>query len=196
MSNTPAPERLVSWFTSVTSKKPLRNIPISEIYECIVTDFLKAASEKVRANPSLKKDLLPSFTASDIFSARKNDCLLVYSGYVILDFDNCDLKYIAMMIADQVLKPVLVFRSPSGKGIKMVVYVKNGTSENHLRYFNAISWYLFETYGLTIDSSGSDLTSSNPHFGRRGYTDCQIINICEFGNWQNCITELAREYLS
>lgn len=180
MSNDQTPERLVSWFVSVTSKKPLRDMPLSEIYHHIVTDFLKIASEKVRAKPSLKKKLLPAFTASGTFSERKGDYLLTYSGYIILDFDNCDLMYIAVLIADKVLNPVLIFRSPSGKGIKMVVYVKNGTAENHLRYFNAISLYLLDTYRLTVDSSGSDLArlcflcmDENAYFSYDGYIESE-----------------------
>jgi hypothetical protein len=178
MSNEGTPKPLVSWFTSVTAKKPLRNMPLEEIYECIVTDFLKVASEKVKANPSLKKELLPSFTASGTFSERKSGCLLTYSGYIVLDFDHCDLKYKGILAEDKVLHPVLVFTSPSGKGIKMVVNVKNGTPENHLRWFNAISLYLLNTYGLTVDSSGSDLarlcflcTDKNAFFSYDGSVD-------------------------
>ncbi len=43
----------------------------------------------------------------------------------------------------------------------------------------------------------TNFSTNSPHFGRRGYTDVQILCQLEFyGNWQKCISDLANQYLN
>jgi hypothetical protein len=63
---------------------------------------------------------------------------------------------------------------------------KNGGS------FSAI-FNFYEKEGLYIFTNFS---SNSPHFGRRGYSDVQVICELEFGgNFLKCIAELAQQYL-
>ena len=63
--------------------------------------------------------------------------------------------------------------------------VKEGCSAIY-NYFDREGIYFFTNF-----------STNAPHFGRRGYTDVQIINILEFfGNWQKCISDLSAQYLN
>lgn len=58
---------------------------------------------------------------------------------------------------------------------------------------NSAIYNLYEPEGIYFFTNYS---SNSPHFGRRGYTDVQIINILEFNeDFLRCITELSEQYL-
>ena len=51
----------------------------------------------------------------------------------------------------------LLFRSPSGNGIKWIIPVVNNNGHDHEYYFRAVSNYL-KSFGITVDKSGKDVS--------------------------------------
>jgi hypothetical protein len=59
---------------------------------------------------------------------------------------------------DAFLNPVLLFISPRGHGLKIIVRVKNGEADCHEQYFEALVHYMKGAHGIKIDQSGSDIS--------------------------------------
>jgi len=57
---------------------------------------------------------------------------------------------------DYELDPALIFTSPSGDGLKVIVAVAIDAG-SHSDYFDAISTHLINTHGLQADPSGRDV---------------------------------------
>jgi hypothetical protein len=157
MNRESAAEKLFSFFTPpVTTVVPSREITLAEVNHILVSDELKSQTEEVRVKAYLKVMILPFVTFSCICTRRRFTGIEVYTGFIIIDWDNCDISLKSILAADKFLKPVLVFTSPRGTGLKLLIYIVNGTLQNHLYHFNAIAFYLSETYDINIDKSGSD----------------------------------------
>ena len=98
-------------------------------------------------------------TFSGVFTTRSNRNQTGHSGLLCLDFDHvsdlCGLRH--ALLNDDYLDTRLLFRSPSGDGLKWVVSI-NLAQATHSEYFDAISCYLLSTYGVEVDPSGRDLS--------------------------------------
>lgn len=144
--------------------KPIRNIhpygsvTLERIYNLISGGKLEPLTLQVRSGERLKTKVLPYITASGVFKERSMDHLISYSGIVGIDLDHIDTAIISTLFKDSFLHPALLFISPSNKGIKMFVRVGEAAMEKHDQYFNAISMYLFKTYGLNSDPACRDIS--------------------------------------
>jgi hypothetical protein len=96
---------------------------------------------------------------SGIFSRRADSGLKNPSGLIVIDLDHLPdpeaLKH--NLKIDDTLNPVMIFISPSGDGLKVIIAIdlQNGT---HSEYFDAISNYLHLQYSLIADPSGRDIS--------------------------------------
>lgn len=147
-----------SYFVApISNKIALKDMTLPEVYELIVTDFFKRVTDKVRSGKGTKSKDLAYITPCGTFKQRKIEHLLSYSGIQVIDLDNCDITLKSRLAADPVLRPALIFISPSFTGLKLLIRVDGATQENHLNYYMAICRYLLNTYGLVVDKSGSDI---------------------------------------
>ena len=62
-----------------------------------------------------------------------------------------------MLLEDKCFTTELLFRSPSGDGLKWIIRI-NTAEVSHAEYFNAVANYLRLTYGLEADKSGKDVS--------------------------------------
>ena len=157
---------------------PSKSLTTQRIYNMIIdTDGQLAGLTKqvrsARDYKSAKVRLLPYVTPYGVFSERRNDCLVTYSGLIPLDFDHLESEAEAEELRDWIfndkrLDAKLVFVSPSGKGVKAFIDyghllkpgvevskpMLNGLLEDALRYVS----FSFRRYlGDCADGSGKDM---------------------------------------
>ena len=146
-----------SWYAApVSNTVPLKNVTLAEVYELVVTDFLQTHTENVRSGKASKTKVLPSVTCSGIFKRRSLNGLITYNPCICIDLDHCDIGMKTILARDPVLKPALIFLSPSGTGLKLFVQISRGKEEDHLAHWNAIANYLLTTYSLVADPACKD----------------------------------------
>jgi len=148
----------------ISNITPAGALDLAGVFNLIKNDDFKSATEDLRciADPKekskWKKSKFPYVCFSGTFAKRSNDDLLSYSGLLTLDLDDLNnVETVVMQLShDKLLDLRLLFRSPSGNGLKAIIQT-NGKVEDHLSYFNAYSNYLKRNYQLVVDKSGKDL---------------------------------------
>ncbi|MEI8049562.1 MAG: BT4734/BF3469 family protein, partial [Bacteroidota bacterium] len=130
---------------------PLKTMDLRNVWMIILSDELKAVTQKVRSGKASKTDILPFITASGQFRKRNLQDLITYSGIISIDLDNCDIGMKNSLENDPFLQPSLIFVSPSGTGLKLFYQLAHADSSLHLTYFNAITTWLKEHYLLSAD---------------------------------------------
>tara|TARA_R110001599_G_scaffold242579_1_gene442221 strand:- start:31100 stop:33493 length:2394 start_codon:yes stop_codon:yes gene_type:complete len=154
-----------SFFKSpVSNTKPTGEMNLEQVHQLItgetyskITSELHIESSK-EAKANLKSTSLDYVCFCGMFTKRANKALLSYSGYLVLDFDDLENpEHVReQIIQDKSIDLVLLFKSPSGNGLKVVVQT-NGKQEEHESFFKAYTEYFNHNYGLSIDKSGKDL---------------------------------------
>jgi hypothetical protein len=164
MNSNPEQLPLVSVFEGFN--RPVADKKLVDILVEIRDGLYKDQVEKVRealtlGNKSqagrLKKQL-PAFTPSALFDGgRKMEYLLSYSGFLILDLDHLD--EVESAFARIVSSPYAFscFRSPGGKGLKVLVEITS-SSDHHELAFDQVATYFEKLLHLAIDRSGKDVT--------------------------------------
>lgn len=106
-----------------------------------------------------KSEQLDYVTFSGIFSRREDRSLITHSGFIAIDLDHLDYaEEVKQNIRyDNILEPAMIFISPSGDGLKIILHV-DITICSHVDYFETISKYLHSTYSLAADPSGRDVS--------------------------------------
>ena len=120
-----------------------------------------------------KVQLLPYVTPYGVFTERRSDALVTYSGLIPLDFDKLDSEEEACNLRDWIfddswLDAKLSFVSPSGKGVKAFigyehllepgVEVDKSTLNKFLNCaLNYVSCSYWRYLGKCADPSGKDL---------------------------------------
>jgi len=81
-----------------------------------------------------------------------------HSGLLCLDFDHLNnvQTLFDRLLRDEYFDTQLLFRSPSGDGLKWVISVDADPSE-HTGFFTSVANYVYKTYGVTVDKSGCDI---------------------------------------
>ena len=97
-------------------------------------------------------------TFSGTFSARKEDKIIKHSGLLCLDFDHVPKleDFFQALKSDPQLHTQLLFRSPSGDGLKWVIKIDLEQCR-HTEWFRAVANYVFKTYHIPVDPSGKDI---------------------------------------
>ncbi len=98
-------------------------------------------------------------TFSGTFKKRGKGQLIHHSGLLCLDFDNVsDVESLfKRLLQDKCFMTRLLFRSPSGSGLKWVIQVDCADAEDHEAYFESLLEYCTQTYGITPDQQCRDI---------------------------------------
>ena len=159
--------KCISLFSKPASTvKPVDKVSLVDLYKLIISDRYKQPTEELReinnlnAKREYKGQHFDYFTGSGIFPYRADDALKYHSGYIVIDLDDLeeDLREVmAKLISDEHLYVLLMFVSPSGKGLK-VIYGIDLSQGGHRKWFTAIRNYLRENYALEADPSGINVS--------------------------------------
>jgi hypothetical protein len=155
----------ISVFKSLfNSKDTPYSLTILEVFERIKNGYsdlnkkierLRAINESSEEHRAIKNSLL-AIMFNGTFNERNDNGLVEHSGLCVLDFDDYPDEKI---MADERKKLIecpfvyLLFTSPGGKGLKVVIKIPKSTKDEHKRRFQA-----FEKF---IDSDYFDKTSCN-----------------------------------
>ena len=159
-------DKQFSYFENpITNVKPKEKpLTISRLYNGITSAFLKEATMQIRAESdrtkrnNLKNELLPYVTFSGTFTHRADSGLINHSGLICIDIDHIGDAH--KNLKNQVTStypPALMFRSPSGDGIK-VVYQVDITQDSHLQYFSALQNFYKQEFNINIDKAAKDVS--------------------------------------
>lgn len=149
----------------ITNTVPHKNITLADAYNYISRPYAKDRTEKLRSLSDARRARnykaahFDYCTFSGTFESRSDKALVDHSGYLCIDFDHLtDVKgTFEMLLGDRYFETQLLFRSPSGDGLKWVISI-NTAEVSHEEYFNAVANYLKRTYGLEADKSGKDVS--------------------------------------
>ena len=97
--------------------------------------------------------------------------MLRHSNLVCFDFDHLpDVEAtFQLLLKDKFFPTMLLFRSPSGDGLKWVISMERqflsrekffpleNQADYHPLFFKSVSYYLLNQYNLTTDKSGKDI---------------------------------------
>lgn len=134
--------------------------PLPEVVAKIEQIRELAQAGKTREVENIKKTL-PAVTLSGSFRARNAEQLEEHSGIVALDFDGLSKDDLGAARRDLEADPhvAFVFLSPSGQGIKGGCRIPTcDDAEGHTAAWLACERYFQETYALTLDPSGKDVS--------------------------------------
>jgi hypothetical protein len=129
-------------------------------YKWQVEKLRRLVAEGKQKDYNKQKKSLYSFTPSGTFAnGRKQDLMKSYSNIIILDIDKLDMT--TLQFAKEKVQnekyTFVMFESPSGNGLKILVRVSTGR-EHHLAAYHQVKSYYENILGLPIDKSGKDIT--------------------------------------
>ena len=152
---------------SVRNTQPLRCIGIPDIFRYIVGHYAKTQTETLRtitdkdAARKYKAENFDFCTFSGIFRTRSREGLVQQSDLLCIDFDHvADVQMLKeKLLNDPCFETELLFRSPSGDGLKWVIQIDRQGLEHSL-FFQAVCNYLVANDYPEPDKSGSDVSRS------------------------------------
>ena len=169
-SNTPASDidrgPKFSFFKApIQNTKSHKSITIKDAYNYIVGHYAKEKTETLRSFDDKKRARLYKSANFDYvtfcgeFDIRSNNSVKSVSGLLCIDFDHVvELEVLfSKLLKDDYFNTVLLFRSPSGDGLKWVIEIPPSDLP-HPDFFRAIENYIFKVYGIKIDGSGKDIS--------------------------------------
>jgi hypothetical protein len=154
-----------SYFNPPIYKKnqtPSGTWTLDRVYEEIRGSRLKWKTEKIREcttkkeRTALKQAYLPYVTFAGTFGYRNNNSLIKRSGLIVIDIDHLDpnkVRETRESILSKI-KPVLLFISPSGEGLKVVYGIDPNNA--HSSYYEALNGYFQQQFSQMIDG-GTDI---------------------------------------
>ena len=149
----------------ITNTQPYKTITLYQAYLYIIgspaqkrTADLRAITDKAQAR-RFKANCFDYCCFSGIFAQRSDAALIKHSSLMCIDFDHLsDLEALRQkLLFDDFFETQLLFRSPSGDGLKWIIPV-DLEEYTHGEYFQAVSDYILSTYGIQIDKSGRDVS--------------------------------------
>lgn len=149
----------------IKNTKSHKSITIKDAYNYIVGHYAKERTETLRSFQDKKRAKLYKAANFDYvtfcgeFDTRSNNSIKSVSGLLCIDFDHIEELEVlfAKLLEDEYFQTALLFRSPSGDGLKWVIEIPP-TDLPHPDFFRAIENYIFKTYGVKIDGSGKDIS--------------------------------------
>lgn len=144
---------------------------ILEIVEDIKSDFCSEIISKYRETLEIEgksefaksyKNSLPAFTISGRFlkKGRKTENLQIYYGLMILDIDGIEDEETYQIIFKKVKKishTMVVFRSPSGNGMKIIIQTNNNDVKKHSELYKKLVVYYESKLNVKFDESTCDV---------------------------------------
>ena len=166
----PMPEQsLFSYYRKpVFNIVPHSSITLRQMYQYIISDRAKEATAKLRTiqgkipQQNFKAKNFDFVTPAGTFSARDAAHVIQPSGYMIIDVDGLQTTEqveatFQMLLDNPRLKTLLLFRSPSGHGVKWIIRIVNNEGHDYLYFFRGVTNYL-KSFGITVDQSGKDIS--------------------------------------
>ncbi|MCM1502054.1 MAG: virulence protein E [Bacteroidales bacterium] len=149
----------------ITNKYPHKSITIRDAYNYIVGPYAAKQTKELRSITDKKKACIykaANFAYATFcgeFEKRGNDDIKTVSNLLCIDFDHVtDIEGLfTRLLNDQFFETALLFRSPSGDGLKWVIEINTGGLA-HSQFFKAIESYILKTYGIPADPSGKDIS--------------------------------------
>lgn len=152
-------------------KAPIRNIFPSEnctlgtIYNLIRGNQFEERTRELRSisDPKQARQFKATYfdyvTFSGVFTKRSDQQLEAHSNLLTIDFDHIDniAELKRVLLNDDYFDTELLFRSPSGDGLKWVIPI-DVCKASHADYFKAVANYLKTMYQLEADPSGKDIS--------------------------------------
>ena len=153
----------------ITNKYPYQVVNLIDVFNYIISDYAKDRTREYRTikderyRRQYKSDKFDYCTFSGIFTVRIDKAIIQHSGYLCLDFDHLkDVEAVfGQLKQDPYFETLLLFRSPSGDGLKWVIsftdsfyrYGNDGESfgEYQVRFFASLYNYIFKHYGVEGD---------------------------------------------
>jgi len=154
----PTPVNLLTWLLSDKYRPAVEKIRVLARQEEEATT--EEERERLKAERTELKKLLPCITPSGIFERRNTAGLVKYTGLMCLDIDKKDNKHITnysdlkRQLAN-ILNFAYVGYSVSGNGYFCLVPIAE--PEKHLLHFRALQDDMAE-FGIILDNAGSDIT--------------------------------------
>ena len=160
----------------ITNKHPYQVVNLIDVFNYIISDFAKDRTNELRTikddryRRQYKANKFDYCTFSGIFSVRTDKAIIQHSGLICLDFDHLkDVEAIFEALKeDTYFETLLLFRSPSGDGLKWVIsfhdsyfrYGKDGESysDYQIRFFAGLYNYIFNHYDVEVDRSCRNLS--------------------------------------
>ena len=136
-----------------------------------IVDQIRRESDKEKRT-ELKKQL-PAITPSGLFSGRKDSDLIKHSGFIALDFDDCDPQK-AKFTLSGIVNVFYAGLSASGRGVWALIPIRY--PDHHHRHFQALQAD-FASLGLQMDTTCKNIArlrfysyDSNPIFNMDAIT--------------------------
>lgn len=171
----------VSFYNRTTNTKPKSGLTIYQVYRLIVgeglNNNLKDLTEKLRSisdpdpkkehnlKRDFKRDNFPAISFGGEFSERSNQKLVKSSNLACLDFDHIgtgeQVEEVKKRISQEAeLDPVLLFISPSGDGLKVVVNVRQEiqNDDDFKQTFKSLRRFCQERLNLNPDEQRKDIS--------------------------------------
>ena len=169
-------EKISVYKAPITNTMPDRLMTVKDVYKYIIDEAHKSTTDeyrtkvaKARLDPK-KKDEADRFkrtkfdfaTFAGIFSKRQANHLTAPSGLMCLDFDHVAQPHEVAMVREKIYELLgesiaLMFTSPSGDGIKVVVAIDLSEAD-YQTWFVAYSNYLEAKLGLKADPQCKDVS--------------------------------------
>lgn len=161
----------ISYFSApITNTKPEKKISLTKVYQLITGGTLQEVTHEVRSlvNPKLIRDLkarnFPHITPSGIFYSRCDDGMKYHNEMICIDIDDLEneeqlLQTKEKLINDPNFYTLLLFRSPSGRGLKWFIPIDLSQC-GHRKWFEAIRNYLYQTHHLVADEKCVNVSRS------------------------------------
>ena len=156
---------LFSFFRApISNTVPLKSITVLDAYRYITGHYALQQTETLRATADkssariFKAAHFDYATFSGEFSLRSNSSCIRESGLLCIDFDHVpNVESLSVrLLNDGYFETALLFRSPSGDGVKWIIEARRGTL-SHSDYFRAVASYITDVYGTQPDKSGKDI---------------------------------------
>ena len=149
----------------ITNTRPYKSISLTDAYAYITGHYAAEQTRQLRAIRDEKQARLYKAAHFDYatfcgqFSSRSDKEILQPSGLICLDFDHiADVEGLFQaLLQDEYFETELLFRSPSGHGLKWVIPIAENRM-THADYFRRVAFYIKQTYGIEVDKSGKDLS--------------------------------------
>lgn len=149
----------------IRNLKPCRSANVVDIYKYITSDYAKERTEKLRAMTDKKEakrfkaEAFDYACFSGTFATRNDKDLVEHSGLICIDFDHVpDVESLFQrLLQDEYFETQLLFRSPSGDGLKWVIPI-DITEGTHKSFYESIAAYIAYTYRIDVDINCSNVS--------------------------------------
>ena len=152
-----------SIYEEITATIPSGMIGIEELIEIMTSKELKKLTDMVRASGDLQKAkrMLPNITVNGIFSQRGNEHLIEYGQLTAIDFDHVPTEELHSLRTFLSKDPGthLMFISPSGNGLKVIIRHNNTNPDLHWNLYAQILRYYRDVLKIPyVDECAKDIS--------------------------------------